>query len=89
MSFAQDGRGAPRLACAVGDASRHRPGDRARRGPRLEPFVLSSGVVYHTFSRHAPDGNLLSPYYYELLDQVPKGRGDEYRARRRDEYPDS
>ena len=51
--------------------------------------MLSSGVVYHTFSRHAPDGNLLSPYYYELLDQVPKGRGDEYRARRRDEYPDS
>src|SRR5206468_323097 len=33
------------------------------------------------------DGNLLSPYYYELLEQVPKGRGDEYRARRHDRVP--
>ena len=35
-----------------------------------------------------PDGDL-APYYYQLLDQVPKGRGDEVRARRHDEYADA
>jgi len=49
-------------------------------------FALSEGVVHHTYSRHATDGNLLAPYYYQLLDQVPKARGDEFRARRHDEY---
>jgi predicted dithiol-disulfide oxidoreductase (DUF899 family) len=28
----------------------------------------------------------MAPYYYQLLDQVPKGRGDEVEVRRRDEY---
>jgi predicted dithiol-disulfide oxidoreductase (DUF899 family) len=42
--------------------------------------------VHHTYSRHAPDGSLLAPYHYQLLDQVPKGRGDEFRATRHDEY---
>jgi predicted dithiol-disulfide oxidoreductase (DUF899 family) len=58
-------------------------------GPGWSTLALSGGVVYHTFSDHAPDGSFLAPYYYQLLDQVPKGRGDEYRARRRDEYPHS
>jgi predicted dithiol-disulfide oxidoreductase (DUF899 family) len=26
------------------------------------------------------------PYYYQLLDQTPKGRIDEFRAFRHDEY---
>jgi predicted dithiol-disulfide oxidoreductase (DUF899 family) len=55
-------------------------------GPGWNAFVLSDGVVYHTYSRQAPDGALLAPYYYQLLDQVPKGRGDEFRVRRHDEY---
>jgi predicted dithiol-disulfide oxidoreductase (DUF899 family) len=46
-------------------------------------------AVYHTYSRYAPDGDLLVPYYYQLLDQVPKGRGDEVRVRRHDEYEDA
>jgi predicted dithiol-disulfide oxidoreductase (DUF899 family) len=58
-------------------------------GPGWSAFARSGVVVWHTLSRHARDGNLLSPYYYQLLDQVPKGRGDEYRARRHDEYPHS
>jgi predicted dithiol-disulfide oxidoreductase (DUF899 family) len=58
-------------------------------GPGWNAFALSDGVVYHTYSRQAPDGDLLAPYYYQLLDQVPKGRGDEVRVRRHDEYGDS
>jgi predicted dithiol-disulfide oxidoreductase (DUF899 family) len=55
-------------------------------GPGWNAFVLSDRVVYHTYARQAPDGALLAPYYYQLLDQVPKGRGDEFRVRRHDEY---
>ena len=58
-------------------------------GPGWSAFALSDGMVHHTYSCHAPDGNLLAPYYYQLLDQVPKGRGDEMRARRHDEYKDA
>jgi predicted dithiol-disulfide oxidoreductase (DUF899 family) len=56
-------------------------------GPGWSVFALSDGVVHHTYSRHAPDGDLLAPYYYQLLDQVPQGRGDgPPRAVRHDEY---
>ncbi len=58
-------------------------------GPGWIAFALEDGVVYHTYSRHAPDGALLAPYYYQLLDQVPKGRGDEMRAIRHDEYEEA
>ncbi len=55
-------------------------------GPGWNVFALEDGVVYHTYSRHAPDGELLAPYYYQLLDQTPKGGGEEMRALRHDEY---
>jgi predicted dithiol-disulfide oxidoreductase (DUF899 family) len=55
-------------------------------GPGWNAFALSDGLVYHTYSRHAPDGDILEPYCYQLLDQVPKGRSDEVRATRHDEY---
>lgn len=55
-------------------------------GPGWIVFALEDGVVYHTYSRHAPDGDLLAPYHYQLLDQVPSGRGDGFRATRHDEY---
>jgi predicted dithiol-disulfide oxidoreductase (DUF899 family) len=55
-------------------------------GPGWIVFTLEDGVVYHTFSRHAPDGGLLTPYFFQLLDQVPEGRGDEMSMRRHDEY---
>jgi predicted dithiol-disulfide oxidoreductase (DUF899 family) len=57
--------------------------------PRLACLRAVGRGAWRTFSRHARDENLLSPYYYQLLDQVPKGRGDEYPARRHDEYPHS
>jgi predicted dithiol-disulfide oxidoreductase (DUF899 family) len=55
-------------------------------GPGWNVFALEDGIVYDTYSRFAPDGDLLAPYYYQLLDQVPKGRGDEVRVTRHDEY---
>jgi len=58
-------------------------------GPGWIAFALSDGVVHHTYSRYAPDGDLLTPYYYQLLDQVPKGRGDDDRTTRHDEYEDA
>jgi predicted dithiol-disulfide oxidoreductase (DUF899 family) len=55
-------------------------------GPGWAAFALEDGVVYHTYSRHAPDGDLLAPYYYQLLDQVPHGRPTDFRATRHDDY---
>jgi predicted dithiol-disulfide oxidoreductase (DUF899 family) len=55
-------------------------------GPGWIVFAIQDGVVYHTYSRHAPDGALLAPYHYQLLDMVPQGRGEELRAIRHDEY---
>src|SRR6266516_6573017 len=43
--------------------------------PGWNAFALEDGVVYHTYSRTAPDRFLLAPYYDQLLDQVPNGRG--------------
>jgi predicted dithiol-disulfide oxidoreductase (DUF899 family) len=57
-----------------------------QEGPGWAAFALEDGVVYHTYSRHAPDGDLLAPFYYQLLDQVPKGRPTDFRATRHDEY---
>ena len=57
--------------------------------PGWNVFMLEDGVVYHTYSRTAPDRFMLAPYYYQLLDQVPKGRGEAFRAVRRDEYEDA
>ncbi len=56
-------------------------------GPGWIVFAMRDGVVHHTYSRHAPDGEMLSPYFNLLLDQTPSGRGDEMRAVRHDEYP--
>jgi predicted dithiol-disulfide oxidoreductase (DUF899 family) len=51
-------------------------------------FALEDGVVYHTYSRFAPDRDFVVPYYLQLLDRTPKGRVDDFRAWRHDEYPD-
>jgi predicted dithiol-disulfide oxidoreductase (DUF899 family) len=57
--------------------------------PSWIAFALEDGVVYHTYSRSAPDHDFVVPYYSQLLDRTPKGRVDEYRATRRDEYEDA
>jgi predicted dithiol-disulfide oxidoreductase (DUF899 family) len=57
-------------------------------GPGWNAFALEDGVVYHTYSRTAPDRFLLEPYYSQLLDQVPTGRGgvEDFPMLRHDEY---
>jgi predicted dithiol-disulfide oxidoreductase (DUF899 family) len=54
--------------------------------PGWNVFMLEDGVVYHTYSRTAPDRFLLTPFYFQLLDQVPAGREGDFPLRRHDEY---
>jgi len=54
--------------------------------PGWNVFALEDGVVYHTYSRTAPDRFMLVPYYAQLLDQVPDGRDTDFPLRRHDEY---
>jgi len=54
--------------------------------PGWNAFALEDGVVYHTYSRTAPDRFMLAPYYYQLLDQIPAGREADFPLRRHDEY---
>jgi predicted dithiol-disulfide oxidoreductase (DUF899 family) len=58
-------------------------------GPGLSAFVLSDGVVYHTYSTYARGLEIMLGFY-PLLDRVPEGRdeGDpeEFWIRRHDEY---
>jgi predicted dithiol-disulfide oxidoreductase (DUF899 family) len=54
--------------------------------PTWIAFALEDGVVYHTYSRAAPDRDLVVPYYSQLLDMTPRGRVDEFQATRHDEY---
>jgi predicted dithiol-disulfide oxidoreductase (DUF899 family) len=54
--------------------------------PGWNAFKLEDGAVYRTYSRTAPDRFLLTPYYHQLLDQVPDGRGADFPLRRHDEY---
>ena len=54
--------------------------------PAWNVFKLEDGVVYRTYYRTAPDRFLLTPFYYQLLDQVPDGRDADFPLRRHDEY---
>jgi predicted dithiol-disulfide oxidoreductase (DUF899 family) len=54
--------------------------------PGWNVFKLEGTVVYHTYSRVAPDRFMLSPYYFQLLDQTPDGRDADFPLRRHDEY---
>jgi predicted dithiol-disulfide oxidoreductase (DUF899 family) len=57
-----------------------------REAPGWIAFAFEDGVVYHTYTRIAPDRDFVTPYYSQLLDRTPKGRVDEFRAIRHDEY---
>jgi predicted dithiol-disulfide oxidoreductase (DUF899 family) len=61
--------------------------DGLREGPGWIAFALEDGVVYHTYTVMAPDP-FVAPYYTSLLDRTPKERHDQFRAWRKDEYPD-
>jgi len=54
--------------------------------PSWIAFAQEDGVVYQTYMRSAPDRDFVVPYYSLLLDRTPKGRVDEFRAVRKDEY---
>ena len=58
-----------------------------REGPGWMAFAREDGAVYHTYSRLAPDRDFVVPYYLQLLDRAPQGRVEEFRAWRKDEYP--
>ncbi len=60
-----------------------------RENPSWIAFALEDGVVYHTYFRAAPDRDFVVPYYLQLIDRTPKGRSDEMRAWRHDEYEDA
>jgi predicted dithiol-disulfide oxidoreductase (DUF899 family) len=57
--------------------------------PTWIAFALEDGVVYHTYSRMAPDRDFVSPYYLQLIDRTPRGRSDDFRAWRNDEYEEA
>jgi predicted dithiol-disulfide oxidoreductase (DUF899 family) len=56
--------------------------------PTWIAFAREDGAVYHTYTRMAPDRDFVVPYYYQLLDRTPMGRSDDFRAFRKDEYPE-
>jgi predicted dithiol-disulfide oxidoreductase (DUF899 family) len=61
--------------------------DGLREGPSWIAFALENGSVYHTYTVMAPDP-FVAPYHSSLLRRTPKGASSEFRAWRKDEYPD-
>jgi predicted dithiol-disulfide oxidoreductase (DUF899 family) len=53
--------------------------------PAAPPHVWA-GLRYHTYSRFAADGDLLAPYYCQLIDLTPRGHDDSPFVARHDEY---
>jgi predicted dithiol-disulfide oxidoreductase (DUF899 family) len=63
--------------------------DGLRENPSWIAFARDNGTIYHTYTVSAPDP-FVAPYFAFLLDRTPKeaAPGDEFRAWRKDEYPD-
>jgi hypothetical protein len=63
--------------------------DGLREGPTWIAFARENGTVYHTYTVRAPDP-FVAPYHSFLLARTPKppAGADEFRAWRKDEYPD-
>jgi predicted dithiol-disulfide oxidoreductase (DUF899 family) len=62
--------------------------DGLREGPSWIAFARENGTVYHTYTVMAPDP-FVAPYHAFLLARTPKGGGEDFRAWRKDEYPDA
>jgi predicted dithiol-disulfide oxidoreductase (DUF899 family) len=62
--------------------------DGLREAPSWIAFAKENGTVYHTYTVQAPDP-FVAPYFSSLLERVPKPPTEEFRAWRKDEYPDS
>jgi predicted dithiol-disulfide oxidoreductase (DUF899 family) len=61
--------------------------DGLRENPSFIAFAREDGTVYHTYTVAAPDP-FVAPYHSFLLRRTPKPPSDEFRAWRKDEYPD-
>jgi predicted dithiol-disulfide oxidoreductase (DUF899 family) len=61
--------------------------DGLREGPSFLAFALEDGRVYHTYTVMAPD-RFVAPYHSFLLERTPKAATEDFRAWRKDEYPD-
>jgi predicted dithiol-disulfide oxidoreductase (DUF899 family) len=61
--------------------------DGLREAPAYIAFAREDGRVYHTYTVTAPDP-FVAPYHAFLAKRTPKGAGEEFRAWRKDEYPE-
>jgi predicted dithiol-disulfide oxidoreductase (DUF899 family) len=61
--------------------------DGLREGPSWIAFVRDNGTVYHTYTVMAPDP-FVAPYHSFLLKRTPLEGLEDFRAWRKDEYPD-
>jgi predicted dithiol-disulfide oxidoreductase (DUF899 family) len=61
--------------------------DGLRENPSFIAFARENGTVYHTYTVAAPDP-FVAPYHAFLLARTPKPQENEFRAWRKDEYPD-
>ena len=61
--------------------------DGLRENPSFIAFARENGTVYHTYTVSAPDP-FVAPYHSFLLKRAPNEQSDEFRAWRKDEYPD-
>lgn len=61
--------------------------DGLREAPSWIAFARENGTVYHTYTAVAPD-SFVAPYWSFLLERTPKKVENEFRAFRKDEYPD-
>jgi predicted dithiol-disulfide oxidoreductase (DUF899 family) len=61
--------------------------DGLREGPSWIAFARDNGTVYHTYTVMAPDP-FVAPYHSFLIKRTPKGDDMDFRAWRKDEYPD-
>ncbi len=60
--------------------------DGLREAPSFIAFARENGSVYHTYTVTAPDP-FVAPYHAFLERRTPKGGGDDFSVRRKDEYP--
>ena len=61
--------------------------DGLREAPSYIAFARDNGTVYHTYTVSAPDP-FVAPYHSFLLERTPKEPENQFRAWRKDEYPD-
>jgi predicted dithiol-disulfide oxidoreductase (DUF899 family) len=61
--------------------------DGIRENPSYIAFARENGTVYRTYTVAAPDP-FVAPYHSFLLRRVPKADPNDFRAWRKDEYPD-